>query len=68
MIDKVKKRVDALLADKRHMEASDLGWFKINLDEHPNSELPNPDILYVAHDTFVILHALDSISENETDE
>ena len=50
------------------MEASDLGWFKINLDEHPNSELPNPDILYVAHDTFVILHALDSISENETDE
>ena len=68
LIDKVKNRVDALLEHEDHMDASSMGWFRINLDEQPNTELPKPDILYIAHQTFFIFNVFASISSNDTDE
>ena len=68
LLDKVKNRVEALLEHEEHMDVGSLGWFKVDLDEQPNTELPKPDIIYIAHQTFFIFDVFASITSSETDE
>lgn len=43
-----------------------LGWFRINLDKYFESDVEEPDYLFMAHETFFSMGL--KIGENETDE
>ena len=70
LMDNVKTRVDSLLADdpESDVDTTDLGWFRVSLDEFPNTDIPIPDYLYIANDSFFSLNLLGSFAADETDE